>query len=294
MGFSNCNGVRFKRSRVATLTSATRQIRALVSRFRKPPTTGGDGVLPLLPDNIRERRRKYMKRILGLALPILCLALAFSGNAFANALTYTGSSGGRSASATFDLTGNTLDVTLTNTSLGDAPDATWILMSVMFDTSSTLTPVSASLNGSTVYGSFVHNVGEGWQYKSGVSAHGKNSGISGTGLGVFGRSGNFFTPGQHLGGSDYGIAPIGFTNTGNPSIQDPIIQNSIEFTLTAAQGFSLDQLGDTVVFQYGTDLTEPSFDGTLQTTTPEPATMGMLGSGLLVGFMQLRRRFLKP
>ena len=192
--------------------------------------------------------------------------------------------GGLSASALFDLRGNTLTVTLTNTSLGDAKDATGILLAVLFNASSTLTPVSASLNGSTVYGSFVSNVGEGWQYKSGISAHNKNSGISATGLGIFGPNGNFYKTGQKLGGSDYGIAPVGYTNTGNPSIIDPIIQNSIQFTLTAASGFSLSQLGNSVVFQYGTDLSEPSFNGNLQQQVPEPPVTALLAcSALLFG-----------
>lgn len=129
-------------------------------------------------------------RLAFLASTILVLTTLAS----ANAVTYSGSSGGRSASATFDLTGNTLTVSLVNTSLGDVHDATDILLAVLFNTSSTLTPVSASIDGSTVFGSFVNDVGEGWQYKSGVSAHGKNSGISGAGYGVFGPSGNFFSP----------------------------------------------------------------------------------------------------
>jgi hypothetical protein len=228
-----------------------------------------------------------------LSLVAASFLLVFTSQATASVATYTGSDGsGRSASAIFDLSGSTLTVTLANTSPGDAPDATWILLAALFNTNSSLTPVSASLpTGTTVYGSFVNNVGEGWQYKSGVSAHGMNSGISGAGYGVFGPSGNFFSPGVMLDGSDYGIAPIGFTNTGNASIKDPIFQNSIVFTLNAP-GFSLSELGNTIVFQYGTSLSEPSFNGTLQGSTPEPASLMLFGSGVL-GLTGLLRRKLK-
>lgn len=229
-----------------------------------------------------------MKRLLGLVLPVFCMALALSGYASASAVTYSGSSGGLSASAIFNYTGSTLTVTLTNTSTGDAKDATGILLAVLFDTSTTLTPTSASIGGSTVYGSFVHDVGEGWQYKSGISMHGENSGISGAGYGVFGPDGNFYSTGQKLDGSDYGIAPIGYTNTGNPSIKDPIIQNSITFTLDAP-GFNLNELGKTIVFQYGTSTSEPNFTGNL-TSTPEPSTMCLVGGGLLTAFMNLRKK----
>ena len=148
------------------------------------------------------------------AVVVLAACLSASADAI-----YTGASGGRSASATFALTGSTLTVTLANTSTGDAANATDILLAVLFNTSTSLTPVSATLPGSTtVYGSFVHNVGEGWQYKSGISAHGENSGISAAGYGVFGPDGNFYSTGQTLDGSDYGVAPLGYTNTGNLSL----------------------------------------------------------------------------
>lgn len=197
-----------------------------------------------------------------------------------------------SASALFDLnsTTNMLTITLTNTYAGDAKDATAILGALLFN-SSGLTPVSASLNGSTVYGSFVKNVGEGWQYKSSISMDGANSGISAVGYGVFGPKGNFYKTGQLLQGSNYGIAPVGYTNTGNPSIKDPIIQNSLQFTLKTPSGFSLSNLG-TVVFQYGTSLGEPSFTGTLHPVPEPPVTMLLACSALLFGGVLRRFRCL--
>src|SRR5215831_19077096 len=99
--------------------------------------------------------------------------------------TFSFLSGTHAASALFSLTGTTLDVTLTNTSAFDVLEPTDVLTGLFFDTSSatghTLTPVSASLNGSTAFYASLSNVGDGWGYASGVSANGKNSAISGTG-----------------------------------------------------------------------------------------------------------------
>jgi hypothetical protein len=134
----------------------------------------------------------------------------------------------------------------------------------------------------------VNNVGEGFQYKTGVSAQGMNSGISATGLGIFGPSGNFFSPGVTLNGLDYGILSAGDNSaTGNTGVtgHGPLIKNSVQFTLTAGSGFNLDELGSTVVFQYGTATTEPTITGQcsgdcLLRRVPEPASILLLVSGL--------------
>jgi hypothetical protein len=214
-------------------------------------------------------------------------AMSAPGSARAGML-FTGSSGSLSASADFELSGNSLTVTLTNTSPSDVLVPGDVLTGVFFNTVHSLTPVSASLNGSSVYdGSIVHDVGEGWQYKafSGGVAQGKNSGISAAGLGLFGPSGNFYTPAVKLGGIDYGIVSAGdnpLTGNGGISGHGPLIKNSIVFTLTAAQGFVLTDLGNSVVFQYGTSLTEthvtsvPPITGLNQPpAVPEPSSIAI-------------------
>ena len=217
------------------------------------------------------------RRSLVSALFVMFVALAWTSSSQALSITYSGSNGNLSASALFSLTGSTLNITLTNTSSSDVLVPTNVLTGVFFNTTNTLIPVSASLNGSSVfYSSIVNNVGEGWQYKSGVSAQGKNSGISAAGLSIFGPSGNFFSPGLNLNGLNYGILSAGDnTGTGNGGItgHGPLIKNSVAYTLTANTPFSLSELGSTVVFQYGTSTTEPNFTGScIHDCTPPPCT----------------------
>jgi hypothetical protein len=208
-------------------------------------------------------------------------------------VTYTGGDGATlSASATFNLTGTTLTVTLTNTSPFDVLMPTDVLQAVFFNTSTAaghgLTPVSASLNGSSVfYGSIVNNVGEGWSYASGISAHGENSGISAAGLGVFGAPNFFSPPVTPLDGTDYGILSAGDNPaTGNTGVtgHGPLIQDSVQFTLTTGANFSLGDLGSTVVFQYGTGLDEPSFNGPMRPSAPSaPEPMSLVVWSTLIG-----------
>src|SRR5262245_13412589 len=108
-----------------------------------------------------------MKKRVGALLALLVVAASSVPGRAEAGLLYTGSSGNLSASALFELNGNALTITLTNTSTADVKDPTDVLTGVFFDTSHTLTPVSASLNGSIAYyGSIIHDVGEGWQYKA--------------------------------------------------------------------------------------------------------------------------------
>ena len=140
---------------------------------------------------------------------------------------FSGSSGDLSASASFDLSGNTLTVILTNTSSADVLVPADVLTGIFFDTTHTLTPVSASLNGSTVFYGSLTNVGDGWGYASGVSAQGENNAISATGaVNGLGHS-NFSAADNSLGGDDYGILSAGDNSaTGNTGVtgKGPLIQ----------------------------------------------------------------------
>jgi hypothetical protein len=245
------------------------------------------------------------KHAVSSVLSILVLSLAWGGQASASAITYSGSSGNLAAAVTFSLTGNNLTVTLSNTSLSDVKVPQDVLLAVWFDATHSLSPVSASLNGSSVFYGSLTNVGDGWGYYSALAGggHGMNNGITAAGFGIGGGHSNFSGAHNSLGGLNYGLLSAGDNPaTGNTGVKGhgPLINDSVQFTLTAGSGFNLSELGNTVVFQYGTSLNEPSFSGTLQTSetgppspTPEPGTLLMVGSGML-GMAGVLRCKLKP
>jgi len=240
-------------------------------------------------------KRLRIKRGLLIAGMIWTLLNIGSGQAAASAITYKGTSGNLSASVTFSLTGNTLTVDLTNTSSHDVMVPQDVLTAVFFNLAHTLTPVSASLNGSSVFYSSLTNVGNGWGYYSHLAGagHGETNGITSVGFGIGSGHTNFSNQHNSLGGIDYGLLSTGdISATGNTGVKGkgPLVKDSVEFALTVGSGFKLTELGDTVVFQYGSALSDPHFAGQLQKApTPEPGTLLLLGSGTL-GMAGLLRR----
>lgn len=221
-----------------------------------------------------------------------CVASTFAAD-----MTITSSSGSRTASAVFEVSGNDLIVTLENTSPDDALVPVDILTGVFFDVSGvslSLVPSSAVVpigsivhNGTTDPGS---NVGGEWAYRDSLSgAPGNTSyGISSSGLGLFGP-GDLF-PGSNLQGPaspdgvQYGITTAGDNLlTGNTPLtggSNALIKNSVMLTLTGLPvGFDPSIQIQNVQFQYGTDLDEPHF--------PEPASAMLVG---IAAVMVLRRR----
>jgi hypothetical protein len=189
---------------------------------------------------------------------------------------------------------------LTNTSDSDVWAPADVLTGIFFDTSYTLTPVSASLNGSTVHYGASTDPGMGWGYGYGVHAHEMNGVISASGaVEGFGFS-NFSSDNYQLGGLDYGILSMGDDiATGNTGVvgHGPLFKDSILLSLTVPTGFALDDIGDRVAFQYGTDLSDPWYYGytnSQPSPVPEPRSILLFASGLGLLIFSLRHRFKLP
>ncbi|HRT09899.1 MAG TPA: PEP-CTERM sorting domain-containing protein [Candidatus Paceibacterota bacterium] len=216
-------------------------------------------------------------------------------------MSFSATSGSRSAQAEFDIISGNLVVTLKNTSGADVLVPSEILTALFFDISGSpvaLTPVSALLApGSVVWFDTPPaggNVGGEWAYGSGLvgAPMGAKYGISSAGFGLFGQfnfNGPDLDPPPAVNGLNYGITSAGDNMlTGNSAVTggNPLIHNAVTFTLSGAgAGFDLGRIGN-VSFQYGTALNEPNI------VVPEPTTM-IAGALLLLPFAASTFRFVR-
>jgi hypothetical protein len=217
-------------------------------------------------------------------------------------ITFAGSSGSLAASVTFDISGSSLLVTLTNTSTGDPSAPGDILTGVIFSIPGNpllnVTTGSAQLSsGSTVIHGPVPATGPGgvvggeWAYTNSLAGAfvGQQSIYS---SGYF--NGNATFSGSNLQGPasvdgvQYGITTLfdlpGNDNGGIQSVG--LIQNSVNFVLPGLPaGFILSDISN-VSFQYGTGLNETNVP------VSEPSTLFLLGCAL-IGIALFARKFKK-
>src|ERR1700722_15229067 len=153
--------------------------------------------------------RKFAALTLGLGVSTI--------SSLATSITFTGSGtdsedgNARSASATFNVTGSDLQITLQNTgAAASAPSDVLTIVYFNLNGTPTLTPNSAVLGaGSSLYNpTSPHDsgsIGGNWQYLNTSGPNGATAGISTTGIGQFGPTGNFGTPTAPVDGAGYGI-----------------------------------------------------------------------------------------
>jgi len=248
-------------------------------------------------------------------MTLVCLA---SRPASAESILFTGTGPGASgvtlnASAFFDIAGTTLTITLSN--LGDTSGAGSDvpgnqLTGLFFDLPNgmTLTPVSATIAGGTIFHpgacspspgctSSTTNVGGEFGYQTGNFPGSADRGIASAGY--IGGNPNFNGPNLQgpaaVAGPNFSIiAPITASNPFNPNgglSSVPLIDGTVEFTMTIAGGTLTAADLKNVSFQYGTNLSEARVSangGEGGASVPEPATALLAVTGIAIA---MKRRY---
>ncbi len=229
--------------------------------------------------------------------------------AHAAPITFTGGSGGPSglnASAVFDVTGDILSITLSNTTTATTFAPSSVLTGLFFSVPMALTPQSATFGpGATRVGgpcdqpgcSSNSNLGGEWGYQATSFPGGANKGIASSGYlttGLPGNPGNFNGPNLDnpvsLGGINFGLVGTGYTGGSGAAGTEPLIASSVLLTLSGATGLLNSQITN-VSFQYGTSLTETNVpSGPPPPAVPEPATLVLLGTALGGARLWAKRR----
>jgi hypothetical protein len=283
--------------------------------------------MPLFESYRHVFRQLTRETLMSIRVPlsaVLLSALVFSAESYATPILFTGSgtaaTNSAAASASFDIVGNQLTITLQNIAPSiagqDSPGST--LSGLFFDLPGNplLTTVSATVALNSIIQSAnctiggpsgnnaaacaaATNVGGEWGYslnEAGAPATLGNEGIASSGY-LSMSSGNFGGPDLDdpgsLNGINFGIvsAAAGFDPNGGLAAV-PLIRDSVVFVLTGVSGLSNSDISN-VSFQYGTAFTEANVPGSTGSTgggggssgngIPEPnsSALALLGVALL-------------
>lgn len=242
---------------------------------------------------------------------LVALLLATSAGSAAT-VTYTMSSGNKSASATFELLqSGLLQVTLANTSIHQASSIDDVLTAVFFGTNPNrvLDPLSAGIvsAGSLVNcpGCNTTNVSGEWAYRGNanfVTNLGPSHLISTYDFGTLTDADRFGSlnvgGGTGITGADFGILPTAGPLDGSLLPGTPVVIGRTTFVLDPGQGFNVNSIyfagfyyGNASSGYLGTQPSDWYSPGYNNGDVPEPGTFALLGVGLAgLGLAQRRRR----
>ena len=209
----------------------------------------------------------------------------------------TNSTQGLSASAGFSLLGGgELQITLTNTYIGDTPDQSHVLTGLFFSGADGLTPISATAQAGSLQWQGTSSsapasslvLGTEWGYGSGSSGPGgSTAGIVSAGYYSAVGTGNFAAPGDMLDGSAYGLLSLGYAGSDLDGLANRVyIQDAMVFVLGGFSG-NLSSISH-VSFQYGTMLSEPVLANV--SVAPEPGITAVFAACGLAAVLVRRLR----